>query len=398
MKVVLGVSGGIAAYKSPEILRGFVERGDEVQPVLTRTAAEFAALATFRALSGRPVFQNVFDGPEAVGHVSLAEWADLLVVAPATAEVIAKFAHGFADDFLSTYQLSHRGPRLLAPAMESAMWTHPAVEENVRLLRARGVRFVGPETGALASGHRGIGRMAEPADVVSEAVRLVEGKDDLAGLRVLVTAGPTREPVDPIRFLSNRSSGKMGFALAQAARERGADVTLLAGPTAAPLPRGVEVRRFETARDLSASLREAFAACDVLVMAAAVSDFIPERVGRRLHRSEGPRSLALNPGEDLLAAIAREKGPRVVVAFAAELGGGEDAARQKMSAKGADWIVVNDVSRPDVGFESEENEVLLLSESGRRVEVSRRPKREVAEKIWDAVSSTLEWKKIPEKT
>ena len=398
MKVVLGITGSIAAYKSGDLVRRFVERGDETQVVLTRTARKFVTPLTLSVLSRRPVHETLFGAAAAVDHVELARWADLLVVAPATAEVLAKLAHGLADDFLSTYALAHHKPLLIAPAMESAMWTHPAVSANVETLRSRGARFVGPNSGFLASGSEGAGRMAEPEEVLQAAVALIEGKHDLEGLRVLVTAGPTRESIDPIRFVSNRSSGKMGLELAEKARARGARVTLLLGGGAAVTPaRGLTVRRFETAGDLQALLESEFPSCDVLVMAAAVADFIPERLGRRIHRSEGPRSVSLAPGADLLASIAPKKGSRLVVAFAAESGDGqEERARQKMASKGADWIVWNDVSKPGIGFESDENEVVLLSSSGKRIEVERRSKGEVAEKIWDAVSSTLAWKAIPE--
>lgn len=398
MKIILGISGSIAAYKSCDLVRRFVERGDEVQVVLTRTAAEFVTPLTLAVLSRRPVHDRLFGAEATVDHVELARWADVLVIAPATAEVLAKLANGFADDFLSTYALAHRKPLLIAPAMESAMWAHPAVAANVETLRARNVRFVGPNTGFLASGGEGFGRMAEPAQILEAVAALIEGKHDLEGVRVLVTAGATREPVDPIRFVSNRSSGKMGIEIAEKARLRGARITLLLGAgAAAPQGLGMSIRRFETAADLQSLLESEFESCNVLVMAAAVADFIPEKLGRRLHRSEGPRSLSLTPGTDLLASLAAKKGNRLVVAFAAESGDGqEERARQKLSSKNADWIVWNDVPKPGIGFESDENEVVLLSSSGKRVEVSRRSKGEVAEKIWDAISSTLSWKAIPE--
>ena len=398
MNIVLGITGSIAAYKSGDLVRRFVERGDEVQVVLTRTAAKFVTPLTLSVLSRRPVHETLFGPSATVDHVELARWADALVVAPATAELLAKLAHGMADDFLSTYALAHHKPLLIAPAMESAMWAHPAVAANVQTLRSRGARFVGPNSGFLASGSEGAGRMAEPQEVLEAAVELVEGKRDLEGLRVLVTAGPTRESIDAIRFLSNRSSGKMGVQLAEKARARGARVTLLLGGGASvSAPRALTVRRFETASDLQALLDEEFENCDVLVMAAAVADFIPERLGRRIHRSEGPRSVSLTPGADLLASLSPKKGNRLVVAFAAESGEGqEERARQKLASKKADWIVWNDVSKPGVGFESDDNEVVLISSAGKRIELDRRSKADIADKIWDAVSSTLAWKAIPE--
>ena len=395
MRIVLGVTGSVAAYKAAEVVRRLRERGDEVRVVFSRTAEKFVAPLTFSALSGSPVLTDLFSPAPGVEHVALSAWAELLLVAPASADAIAKLAHGIADDPLSTYALAHAGPVLLAPAMETAMWEHPAVAANVRALRDRGARFVGPSTGALASGRSGVGRLAEPEEIVEAAV--LRAGADLTGTRVLVTAGPTREPIDPIRFVSNRSSGKMGHALAERARARGAEVVLLTGADRPAAP-GIEVVRFETAADLKRLLEARFEACDVLVMAAAVADFIPERAPRRIHRSDGPRSLSLSPGEDLLASLAARKGERIVVAFAAEAGDGqEERVRRKLADKRADWIVWNDVGRDGVGFESDENEIVLLSASGQRIDVSRRSKKEIADKIWDAVSSTLTWRTIPEK-
>ncbi|HTD51390.1 MAG TPA: bifunctional phosphopantothenoylcysteine decarboxylase/phosphopantothenate--cysteine ligase CoaBC, partial [Thermoanaerobaculia bacterium] len=304
--VVLGVSGGIAAYKAVEVLRGLVQRGVEVQVALTRGARQFISPLTFAVLSGREVHTEVWRGGNAptVDHVAMADWADLLVIAPATAHTIGKLAHGLADDFLSTYFLAHRQPVLLAPAMESAMWEHPSVQANREALSARGVQFIGPEIGFLASGHEGPGRMAEPAQIVDEVWRLLAATRDLGGLRVLVTAGPTRERIDPIRFVSNRSSGKMGYALAQAARDRGARVTLLSGPTGLDRPEGVRFLTFETAADLHALLVQEFPECDVLVMAAAVADFIPQESNDRLHREDGDRQVLFRRGQDILASLA----------------------------------------------------------------------------------------------
>jgi phosphopantothenoylcysteine decarboxylase/phosphopantothenate--cysteine ligase len=397
VNIAFGIAGGISAYKSTEAVRALRMSGHHVQVVLTRAATEFVAPLTLAVLSGHPVLEHMFETPASpiVRHVELAAWADALVVAPATADVLARFARGLADDLLAATYLGFEGPVLLAPAMESAMWNSPAVRENVEILRARGVRFVGPGDGPLASGRSGIGRMAEPEEIVRAAGRLEQSPDGLSGARVLVTAGPTREAIDPIRFVSNRSSGRMGFALAEEAAARGARVVLLAGPTELKPPAGVEVRRFETARELANLLGDEFPSAEILMMAAAVSDFIPERVGRRLHRADGPRSFVLTPGLDLLAGLAAGKEDRLIVAFAAESESDEAAARRKMEAKGADWIVLNDVSRPEIGFESLENEVVLLSRAGERIEVSRRPKADVARKIWDAVSSNPSWRKAP---
>jgi phosphopantothenoylcysteine decarboxylase/phosphopantothenate--cysteine ligase len=269
--------------------------------------------------------------------------------------------------------------------MESVMWESPAVKANVEVLRSRGAAFVGPESGPLASGRQGAGRMSEPAAIAAEAWRLaVTRRDDLSGLRLLVTAGPTREPIDPVRFVSNRSSGRMGFAIAEAARDRGAAVTLAAGPTALSRPQGMRVLDFETADDLHALLVREFPECDGLVMAAAVSDFIPDTSPRRLHRSEGEQRLRLNPGRDILASLAPLRRGQTVVAFAAETQDLVERGRAKLAAKGADLIVVNDVGRPGIGFDSDDNEVWIVGQSGEAEPVSRRSKREVAERIWDA--------------
>jgi phosphopantothenoylcysteine decarboxylase/phosphopantothenate--cysteine ligase len=386
--VLLGVSGGIAAYKSAEIVRRLVDRGAEVRVTMTRAAREFVGPLTFAVLSKHEVYLEIFDSGNApaVDHVELAEWADVLVVAPATAHTIARLANGLADDFLTTYFLVHRGPVLLAPAMETRMWEHPATRRNLELLAARGARFVGPGSGFLASGREGAGRMAESEEVAEAAITLAtSARRDLEGCRVLVTAGPTREPLDPIRYLSNRSSGRMGYALAEAARDRGAKVTLVSGPTGLARPEGMRFVSFETAAELENLLRAEFPECDVLAMAAAVADFIPEESGQRLHREEGERNVRLTLGRDLLRELAPLRRNQTVVAFAAETGDLEARGRRKMEAKGADLIAVNDVGRSDVGFDSPDNEVLLLSRDGGSEAVSRRSKREVADRIWDAV-------------
>ena len=385
--IVLGVSGGIAAYKAVEVLRGLVKRGAEVQVALTRGAREFLSPLTFAVLSGREVHTEAWGGGNTptVDHVALADWADLLVVAPATAHTIAKLANGLADDFLSTYFLAHRKAVLLAPAMESAMWDNPAVAANRAALVSRGVEVVGPATGPLASGHEGPGRMAEPEEIVEAAWKWISRSRDLAGRRVLVSAGPTREPVDSVRFLSNRSSGHMGYALAEAARDRGASVTLLSGPTGLARPEGMRVLPFETAAELHTLLLREFPDCDVLAMAAAVADFIPQQASQRLHREDGDQRVLLKAGRDILASLAPLHRSQQVIAFAAETSDFEARGRRKMEQKGADLIVVNDVGRTDIGFDSKENEVLILGRDGTRETIDRRSKRDVADKIWDAL-------------
>jgi phosphopantothenoylcysteine decarboxylase / phosphopantothenate---cysteine ligase len=387
-RVLLGVSGGIAAYKSVEVVRGLVERGADVRVAMTRAAREFVAPLTFAVLSKHEVYVEVFGSGNApaVDHVELAEWTDVLIVAPATAHTIARLANGLADDFLTTYFLVHRGPVLVAPAMETRMWEHPATRRNLELLAARGARFVGPGTGSLASGREGTGRMAEPEEIVEEALALASSaRRDLEGLCLLVTAGPTRERLDPIRFVSNRSSGRMGYALAEAARDRGARVTLLSGPTGLVRPEGMRFVSFESAADLENLLRAEFPECDVLAMAAAVADFIPDPSTERLHREDGERTVRLAPGRDLLADLVPLKRKQTVVAFAAETEELEARSRRKMESKGADMIVVNDVGRSDIGFDSSENEILLITREGGTESVSRRSKRDVADRIWDAV-------------
>ncbi|HEU5249911.1 MAG TPA: bifunctional phosphopantothenoylcysteine decarboxylase/phosphopantothenate--cysteine ligase CoaBC, partial [Thermoanaerobaculia bacterium] len=362
--VLLGVSGGIAAYKSAELVRRLVDRGAEVRVAMTRAAREFVSPLTFAVLSKHEVYVEVFGSGNApaVDHVELAGWTDVLVVAPATAHTIARFANGLADDFLTTYFLVHRGPVLIAPAMETRMWEHPATRRNLELLGARGARFVGPGSGFLASGEEGAGRMAEPEEIAKDAIALaVGGRRDLEDVRVLVTAGPTRERLDPIRFISNRSSGRMGYAMAEAARDRGARVTLLSGPTGLVRPEGIRFVSFETAAELENVLRAEFPDCDVLAMAAAVADFIPEESPERLHREGGERTMRLAPGRDILRELAAMKRRQIVVAFAAETDDLETRGRLKMESKGADLVVVNDVGRSDIAFDSPENEVLLLT-------------------------------------
>ncbi len=387
-RILLGVSGGIAAYKSAEVVRGLIERGAEVRVTMTRAAREFVTPLTFSVLSGHEVYLEVFTEGNlpVVDHVELADWTDVLVVAPATANTIARLANGLADDFLTTYALAHRGPLLIAPAMETRMWEHPATRRNLELLAARGARFVGPGTGFLASGREGAGRMAEPDEIVEAALALASSaRRDLEGLRVLVTAGPTRERLDPVRYVSNRSSGRMGYALAEAARDRGARVTLLSGPSGLPRPEGLRFVSFETSAELENLLRAEFPECDVLAMAAAVADFIPEAATERLHREDGETSVRLSPGRDLLAGLAPLRDRQTVVAFAAETGDFEARGRRKMEAKGADLVVVNDVGRSDIGFDAPDNEALLVTADGPGRRIPRSSKREVADDIWDAV-------------
>jgi phosphopantothenoylcysteine decarboxylase/phosphopantothenate--cysteine ligase len=387
--VLVGLSGGIACYKACEIVRLLVGGGAKVPVVMTAGARQFVTPLTLQTLSGQPVATDTFDlGQESeIGHIRLADSADVVLIAPATANVLAKLAHGLADDLLSTIMLATHAPLVLAPAMNVHMWEHAAVQENLATLVARGARVVGPASGALACGYEGLGRLAEPADVV-EVVYGVLAPQDLAGEHVLVSAGPTQEPVDPVRYLSNRSSGKMGYALARVARRRGAEVTLVTGPTALPPPPGVRVVSVATANQMARAVDDAFARATVVVMTAAVADYRPRRPTSRKMK-KGPERLALelerNP--DILAGLARRKGRRLLVGFAAETHDVLAEARRKLREKRLDLIVANDVSAPGVGFGADDNAVRLLDAAGGDETLPTLPKEEVASRILDWVAT-----------
>jgi phosphopantothenoylcysteine decarboxylase/phosphopantothenate--cysteine ligase len=389
-ELILGVTGSIAAYKAVYLLRELHRAGARVTVVMTAAAREFVTPLTFRTLSGRPVLTDLFDPqePVAVEHVALAERAALAIVAPATAQALARAALGLADDALGTVLLALRAPALFVPAMDGGMWEHPAVQAHVTTLRARGVTVMEPGRGELASGLTGPGRLPEPAEVVETATRLLWPTRDLLGDHVLVTAGPTREAVDPVRYLSNRSSGRMGYALASQAARRGARVTLVTGPTRLTPPPGVRVVPVETAQEMRAAVLEAFPSATVVIKAAAVADYRPARLAETKIRSrqEG-LTLALAPNPDILRELSAMKGDRFLVGFAAETGDLLSSARAKLVAKGVDLVVANDVGRRDVGFDVAENEVVLLDDRGGVVEVSRRSKDEVADRILDRVQA-----------
>ncbi len=365
MNLVLGVSSSIAAYKAAELARLFVKAGHAVRAVMTANATRFIQPLTLGVLTGRPVHTHTFpEGETGVDHVELAGWADALLAAPATANILGKFAHGIADDFLSTYFLAHRGPTVVAPAMNTAMWNNPAVRDNLESLRHRGVAVVPPGTGDLACGDEGEGRMADPADIFWHTVRAAGPEHPFAGKRVIVTAGPTVEAMDPARFISNYSSGKMGYALARQAWLLGAEVTLLSGPAALPPPTGTTVVPFTTGEQLQAALETSAPGADFIFMAAAVCDFIPEVSPSKIKRAKG-LSLAFRPAPDIIRSV-RRKTKAFTVAFAAET---EDLllnAGKKLAAKGVDAVVANDVSRPDIGFGSDENEATLITAMERR--------------------------------
>src|ERR671923_456341 len=365
-RVLLGVTGGVAAYKAASLARLLGERGAEVQAVLTRSAVRFVGPDTFSALTGRRAYAEVFERTEDVLHVRLAHEADVAVVAPATANLLAKLATGVADDLLTSILLEFRGPLVVAPAMHSGMWTNEATTESLRVLEGRGVRVIGPVEGPLAAGDEGMGRLAEPEDIVAALERVVaEGGGPLTGRRILVTAGPTHEPIDAVRFIGNRSSGKMGSAVAREAAKRGAGVTLISGPTHLPDPPGVEVVRVETAEEMRDAVLARFEAADAVVKAAAVADWRPkERAEGELKKEWGAPELLLEPTPDILRELGERKGQRVLVGFAAETEDLEAAGRAKLREKGLDLIVVNEVGAPGTGFESDTNRAMLLSADG----------------------------------
>ena len=382
-RVLVGVTGGIAAYKACELVRLFVRAGHEVVPLVTPGADRFVRAETFHALARTK--------PEAELYPHLQR-ADLYVIAPLTANTLAKLAYGIADNVVAETALAHDGPVLVAPAMNVRMWQHPATQANVETLRSRGIEFVGPAEGALAEGEEGVGRMAEPVEIFERAQELLGARSSqLQGKTVVVTAGGTREPIDAVRFVGNRSSGRMGMAVAEEARRRGAEVTLIASNLGIDPPPGVEVVQAPTAADLA---RETLsrAEADIVVMAAAVADYRPSTPQADKRSKDGePWRLELEPTDDVLRTLGGESANgRVLVGFAAETGdGGLDRARAKRTGKNADLVVYNDVARSDVGFEAGENEVVLISEAGERT-VSKAPKSRIAAEIWDEVERLLE--------
>lgn len=392
LRVLLGVSGGIAAYKSAEMVRRLRARGHEVRCALTRSAVSFVTPLTLEVLSGRPVYQEEYlsatgSGEEA--HITAAAWAEVLCVAPATTHVLARLALGLADDFLTTTVLAFTGPVVVAPAMHSVMWEKPSTQEHMDTLRRRGVWIAGPVEGPLASGEIGMGRMADPEAIV-QAVEAAAGAGPLAGCTVLVTAGPTHEPVDPVRFLGNRSSGRMGFALAAEAARRGARVILVAGPVALATPPGVRRIDVVTAREMERAVHEHAPGAGVVVMAAAVADFRPsDPAATKIKKERGLRAIELVENPDILAGLRRVAPGAVLVGFAAETDDLERNARAKLERKGADFLVANDVSRPDIAFESEANEVTVFRREGEPVFFPRRLKSELAASLFDLFAAKL---------
>jgi phosphopantothenoylcysteine decarboxylase/phosphopantothenate--cysteine ligase len=393
MKVALGVSGGIAAYKAAELVRELQQKGLEVQVIMTARAQEFVRPLTFAALSGQKVITGMFGSEgqpanveSAIEHIAVAQSIDLLVVAPATADCLAKFAHGVADDFLTTLYLATKAPVMVAPAMNVNMWEHPATRENIERLRAGGVVVVEPDAGYLACGMTGPGRLASNASIVARVLEVLGLKEDLKGEVVLVTAGPTREPVDPVRYLTNRSSGKMGYAIAEAARRRGARTLLISGPTALRPPEGVEFISVTTVAEMRQAVLERWPQSTVGIKAAAVADYRPRNpASQKIRKSGKELLLELEPTEDILAEIGRSKADRILVGFAAETEQTVDRARAKLQAKNLDLIVANDVSDPEIGFDSDYNAVTLMDRSGRERRLPRLPKSAVADEVLNEV-------------
>jgi len=390
MRIVLGVTGGIAAYKAAELARLLIQNGHEVQAVLTAGAEEFIRPLTFATLTGQKVITGLFSSasPEAtlassVEHIGVAQEHDLLLVAPATANAIAKLAHGIADDFLSTMYLAFRGRVVIAPAMNNNMWEHEATRANIQILRRRGHSIVDPDDGYLACGTYGPGRLAEISKIVV-AVETAPDRisRDLTGETVLITAGPTQERIDPVRYISNRSSGKMGYALADAAINRGARVILVSGPVALEPPAGAEVVNVRTAQEMREAVFAHLEPATIIIKCAAVADFRPtSQAKQKIKKTSARLALELDPTPDILAELGRKRGDRLLIGFAAETENLQEEARRKLQSKNCDMIVGNLVGQSDTGFESDENEVVIALRTGELIQIPRMPKRELAEEI-----------------
>jgi phosphopantothenoylcysteine decarboxylase/phosphopantothenate--cysteine ligase len=402
MKVALGVTGGIAAYKAAEIVRLLQDRGIRVQVVLTRAAQEFVRPLTFAALSGEKVITGMFSPGEereanidsAIEHIAVAQSIDALVVAPATADVLAHFAQGIASDFLTTLYLATTAPVVVAPAMNVNMWNHPATQTNLDTLRKRGVRIVEPGSGYLACGMTGAGRLAENETIVAAVLQALGASQDLAGETFLITAGPTREKIDPVRYLTNRSSGRMGYALAEAALRRGARVLLISGPSSLTPPGAAEVTRVESTEEMRDAVLNLLQQSSIVIKTAAVSDYrVREAAGQKIKR-QGPLTLELEATPDILKEISSRKGSQIVVGFAAETENALENARQKLVSKNLDAIVVNDVSREGIGFDSDRNAVTIITRD-EVVDVPETTKWEVAQRVLDQIVQIRQRRKSP---
>jgi len=393
MRIALGVSGGVAAYKAAELVRRLQQEKLSVQVVMTRAAQEFVTPLTFAALTGEKVIAGLFSQTQggsnlesAIEHIAVAQRIDLLLVAPATADILAKFASGIADDFLTTLYLASKAPVIVAPAMNVNMWEHPATQKNLETLRQRNVRIVQPDEGYLACGMIGAGRLAGNDAIVAAVCETLGLKHDLSGATIVITAGPTVEDIDPVRMLTNRSSGKMGYALADAASRRGARVVLISGPTGLVTPSDVEWIPVRSTQEMRRAVAESFREADALIMAAAVADYRPAVPGaQKIKRTEARLTLELEPTTDILAEVAREKASKILVGFAAETERVEENARRKLAAKGADMIVANDVTKEGAGFDADTNVVTLFLRDGREITLPKMSKLEVANRILDQI-------------
>jgi phosphopantothenoylcysteine decarboxylase / phosphopantothenate---cysteine ligase len=394
MRIALGVTGGVAAYKAAELVRRLQQDGFSVQVVMTRSAREFVAPLTFAALSGQKVIIDLFSdssGGEAnlesaIEHIAVAQRTDLLLVAPATADIIAKFARGIADDFLTTLYLASTAPVIIAPAMNVNMWNHAATQENIEMLRARGVIVVNPDEGYLACGMIGAGRLAGQEAIVAAVRETLKAQRDLEGETVLITAGPTCEDLDPVRYITNRSSGKMGYAVAEAAARRGAKVILVSGPTNLEAPAGVERIDVRSAKEMHRAVMERIAGASIAILAAAVADYRPiDQHAEKIKKANAPLTISLEPTTDILADVAKNKGQKIVVGFAAETDHVAENARKKLLAKNADLIVANDVAAEGAGFDHDTNIVTLFSRDGRDLALPKMSKSEVAQRILEEV-------------
>jgi phosphopantothenoylcysteine decarboxylase/phosphopantothenate--cysteine ligase len=405
MKIALGVTGGIAAYKAAELVRLLQARDIRVQVVMTRAAQEFIRPLTFAALSGEKVITGMFAPAEeqapnidsAIEHIAVAQSIDALVVAPATADVLAQFAQGLASDFLTTLYLATTAPLVIAPAMNVNMWNHPATQANLQILRQRGVTIVEPDAGYLACGMTGPGRLAENETIVAAVLKALQMSEDLVGETVLITAGPTREKIDPVRYLTNRSSGRMGYAIAEAALRRGARVLLVSGPTLLTPPEAAEVTRVESAEQMREAVLQLLPRASIVIKTAAVSDYRPKAAANQKMKRKGPMTLELEATPDILKELASKKGSRLIVGFAAETENVLENARQKLVAKNLDMIVVNDVSREGIGFDSDRNAVTIIMHDG-VVEVPENTKSEVAQRVLDQVVRLRQNNKSPVKS
>jgi phosphopantothenoylcysteine decarboxylase/phosphopantothenate--cysteine ligase len=394
MRITLGVTGGVAAYKAAELVRLLQQDGFTVQVVMTRGAREFVTPLTFAALSGQKVITDLFEKSSAgeanvesaIEHIAVAQRTDLLLVAPATADILAKFARGIADDFLTTLYLASTAPVVVAPAMNVNMWNHAATQESVETLRARGVNVVNPDEGYLACGMTGAGRLAGQQEIIATVRKILHAHKDLQGETIVITAGPTREDLDPVRYITNRSSGKMGYAVAEAAARRGARVILLSGPVNLDTPPGVERVDVRTAKEMHRAVIERVPDCSIAIFAAAVADYRPvEMAGEKIKRNKEVISLMLEPTPDILASVASSKGQVIVVGFAAETDHVAENARKKLVAKNADLIVANDVTAEGAGFDHDTNIVTLFSRDGRDLALPKLSKSEVAQRVLDEV-------------